>query len=163
MTSAYAYVKIKKCPKSSSIKFAYVSGHFQHFKNLRAHTHARAFSRVTPLRNIKSPFLFCVCIDNIILSIWYLDQLSMTINEGMSVHQSLQHAHARTLTIGQIWAKTCLLKIRSSSKNSPLTPNFLSMSMYSIKYRKNFMWNVTSKKHYDVIKMASELKISFFF
>ena len=51
--------KIFKCSKSSQIYFAYVSGHFKHFiKKSRTNTHARAFSRVTPLHNIESPFFF---------------------------------------------------------------------------------------------------------
>ena len=47
-----------KCSKSSQIYFAYVSGHFKHFIKNRAYEHARAFSRVTPLHNIESPFSF---------------------------------------------------------------------------------------------------------
>ena len=47
-----------KCSKSSQIYFAYVSGHFKHFIKNRAYEHARAFSRVTPLKNIESPFFF---------------------------------------------------------------------------------------------------------
>ena len=50
--------KIFKCSKSSQIYFAYVSGHFKHFIKNRAYEHARAFSRVTPLQNIESPFFF---------------------------------------------------------------------------------------------------------
>ena len=50
--------KMCKCSKSSQIYFAYVSGHFKHFIKNRAYEHARAFSRVTPLKNIESPFFF---------------------------------------------------------------------------------------------------------
>ena len=50
--------KMFKCSKSSQIYFAYVSGHFKHFIKNRAYEHARAFSRVTPLKNTESPFFF---------------------------------------------------------------------------------------------------------
>ena len=46
-TRTYARIKILKCSNSFQINFAYVSGHFKHFQNLRARNYARAFPRVS--------------------------------------------------------------------------------------------------------------------
>ena len=58
--------KFFKCSKSSQIYFAYVSGHFKHFyKKSRVRAMRCAFSRVTPLQNIESPFFLFYDISHI--------------------------------------------------------------------------------------------------
>ena len=109
--------KIFKCSKSSQIYFAYVSGHFKHFIKNRAYEHARAFSRVTPLKNIESPFFFLSWyfsyffkeFDTMFISLWPLLTRWASIQDkcqcarALLIHSIYGQKHAYTKSIIALW------------------------------------------------------------
>ena len=106
-----------KYSKSSQIYFAYVSGHFKHFIKNRAYEHARAFSRVTPLHNIESPFFFLSWyfsyffeeFDTMFISLWPLITRWASIQDkclcarALLLHSIYGQKHAYTKSIIALW------------------------------------------------------------
>ena len=117
--------KFKNAQNQQLIKREYVSGHFKHFKNLRAHTIcARVIARFTITQRNFPVFLSFIMLSIKFLTVWYLIQPSMINIKQIRANFWLQHARARALSIGFIWPKTCIYKNRYSSLKSPSTPNF---------------------------------------
>ena len=97
--------------------FAYVSGHFKHFIKNRAYEHARAFSRVTTLHNIESPFFFLSWyfsyffeeFDTMFISLWPLITRWASIQDKrlcarrLLLHSIYGQKHAYTKSIIALW------------------------------------------------------------